>query len=393
MKNDNLYISDSIIYVGADDASIDLFESQYKVPHGVSYNSYVIKDELTAVMDAVDMRCAAEWLMNVESALDGNSPDYFVILHMEPDHSGCARLLIDKYPNMKIVSNEKTFSFLKQFFGLEKDGRFISVKEGDKLSLGTHELTFVMAPMVHWPEAMVAYESSERVLFSADAFGKFGTLALAPETEPEKWLPEARRYFINIVGKYGTQVQMLLKKAAALDISVICPLHGPILKDNLGFYIDKYNTWSSYVPEEKGILIAYASIHGNTAKAAIELGEMLESRGQHVVLKDLTRCDMAEAMGEAFMYDRLVLAASSYDASVFPPMEHFLLKLKAKNYQNRTVGVVENGTWAPSAAKEIKKYIETMKNINLCENTVTIKSSVSEESRTQMNALADELSV
>lgn len=380
-------ITESVIYVGADDRTIDLFEGQYVVPEGISYNSYLIKGEKYAVMDAVDIRAAETWLGNLAEALQGRAPDYFVILHMEPDHSGSAKLLIEKYPDMKIVGNAKTFTFLKQFFDLDIAERCIAVKENETLDLGGRTLTFVTAPMVHWPEVMVSYDSLDKILFSADAFGKFGAL-----DAEEEWLCEARRYYINIVGKYGAQVQALLKKAASLEIEKICPLHGPVLTENLSYYLEKYNVWSSYEPEEKGILIAYASIHGHTAEAAHRLAEMLRERGaEKVVLTDLARDDLAEAAEDAFRYDRLVLAASSYDAYVFPPMEHFLLRLLHKNYQNRTVAYIENGTWAPSALREMKKYTENMKNITECVNTVTIKSALNEESLRVLAALADEL--
>ncbi len=385
----NHSITNSVIYIGTDDRDIDLFESQYIVPNGVSYNSYLIKDEKCAVMDSVDGRKTDEWLANLDAALEGRTPDYMVIQHMEPDHSGSVAAIAEKYPDMKLVGNAKTFVMMSQFFDFDLENRKVVVKEGDTLELGTHTLSFVMAPMVHWPEVMVSYDSADKILFSADAFGKFGAL----DTD-EDWACEARRYYFNIVGKYGVQVQGLLKKAAALDIAVICPLHGPVLTENLGYYIDKYNTWSSYTPEDKGILVAYASIHGNTAAAAKKFAKMLEEKGaEKVAVTDLSRDDMAEAVEDAFRYDRMVLAASSYDAGVFPCMENFLLTLKHKNYQNRKVGIIENGTWAPTAARAMKEIIGTMKNITLCENSVTIKSALKDSNLEAMEALADELLV
>ena len=323
-------ITDSILYVGVDDKDLDLFESQYVVPNGVSYNSYVILDEKVTLMDTVDQRATKEWLENLDAVLEGRTIDYLVVSHMEPDHAANAKTLIDKFPNMKIVGNAKTFAMMSQFFDVDLTGRSVVVKEGDTLNLGAHTLQFIMAPMVHWPEVMVTYEQSEKILFSADGFGKFGALDVE-----ESWACEARRYYFNIVGKYGAQVQALLKKAATLDIKMICPLHGPILKENLAFYIDKYNTWSSYEPEDEGVFVAYASIHGNTAEAAKEFVEMLRKNGaEKVVIADLSREDMAEAVEDAFRYSKLVVAAASYDAGVFPCMEDFLHHLKAKNYQN-----------------------------------------------------------
>ena len=380
-------ITDSVVYVGVDDKSIDLFESQYVVPNGVSYNSYVILDDKIAVMDTVDARASEEWLCNLEEALAGKEPEYLVVSHMEPDHSSNIQALATKYPNMKIVGNAKTFQMISQFFTMDLSNRTVTVKEGDELSLGTHTLTFVMAPMVHWPEVMVAYEKSEKILFSADGFGKFGAL----DTD-EDWDCEARRYYFNIVGKYGAQVQALLKKAAALDIAMICPLHGPILKENLGHYIGKYDIWSSYTPEDDGVLVAYASIHGHTAAAAKEMAEILKKKGaKKVVLCDLAREDMAEAVEEAFRYDKLLLAAATYNAGVFPCMEHFLLHLKGKNYQKRRVGILENGTWAPMAAKTMKGILEGMKELRICDTVVTIKSALKEEDRPGMEKLAEEL--
>ncbi|MBS6519928.1 MAG: FprA family A-type flavoprotein [Clostridiales bacterium] len=380
-------ITDSILYVGVDDKDLDLFESQYVVPNGVSYNSYVILDEKVTLMDTVDQRATKEWLENLHAVLEGRTIDYLVVSHMEPDHAANAKTLIEKFPNMKIVGNAKTFAMMSQFFDVDLTGRSVVVKEGDTLNLGAHTLQFIMAPMVHWPEVMVTYEQSEKVLFSADGFGKFGALDVE-----ESWACEARRYYFNIVGKYGAQVQALLKKAATLDIKMICPLHGPILKENLAFYIDKYNTWSSYEPEDEGVFVAYASIHGNTAEAAKEFVEMLRKNGaEKVVIADLSREDMAEAVEDAFRYSKLVVAAASYDAGVFPCMEDFLHHLKAKNYQKRTVGIIENGSWAPSAAKQMKAILEGMKNITICEPVVTIKSTLNETSRKAMEELAEVL--
>lgn len=381
------HVTDSVIYIGVDDKEIDLFESQYVVPNGVSYNSYLILDEKTAVMDTVDVRGTTDWLENLTKALDGRTLDYLVVLHMEPDHSGSIKILADKYPDMKLVGNAKTFAMMGQFFDMDLDGRMVTVKEGETLSLGRHTLQFVMAPMVHWPEVMVAYEQREKILFSADGFGKFGAL----DTE-EDWDCEARRYYFNIVGKYGAQVQALLKKAAALDIAMICPLHGPILRDDLGHYIGKYDIWSRYEPEDDGVLIACASIHGNTMKAAKKMAEILKDKGaRKVVVTDLAREDMAKAVEDAFRYDKVLLAAASYNADVFPCMETFLLHLKGKNYQKRTVGILENGSWAPSAARVMKEIIGSMKDIRLCENTVTIRSAMKDGDLPAMEALADEL--
>lgn len=377
-------ISDSIVYIGVDDKDIDLFESQYEVPNGVSYNSYLILDEKIAVMDTADMRVSDKWFENLEKALNGAVPDYLIVSHLEPDHAGNIKKAADKYPEMKIVVNSKSETMLPQFFEISAD-RLLIVKEGDELSLGSHTLQFFMAPMVHWPEVMVEYEKSEKILFSSDGFGKFGAL----DTD-EDWACEARRYYFNIVGKYGAQVQALLKKASALDIQTICPLHGPILKENLEYYIGKYMTWSSYEPEDKGILIAYASIHGNTAKAAKKLKEILESKGaEKVAITDLARDDMAEAIEDAFRYDRMILAAASYDAGVFPCMEDFLHHLKSKAYQKRTVGLLENGSWAPSAARTMKAVVEQMKNVSIVEPVVTIKSTMKDSDIENMEKLAD----
>ena len=379
-------VSEQIKYVGVDDRDLDLFEGQYVVPNGISYNSYVILDEKCAILDTVDQRGTKEWLVNVEEALGGKSPSYLVISHMEPDHAANIQRVAEKYPEMKLVGNAKTFQMMKQFFDFTFEDRMVEVKEGDKLSLGEHELTFLMAPMVHWPEVMVSYESSEKVLFSADGFGKFGTL----DTD-EDWACEARRYYFNIVGKYGMQVQALLKKAATLDIRTICPLHGPILKENLEYYIGKYQVWSSYQPEDKGILVACASIHGNTKAAALELVKKLEKTGVKVAFTDLTRDDMAEAIEDAFRYDRMVVCACTYDGGLFPAAEAFLSHLKSKNYQNRTVGLVENGTWAPMAAKCMKAVLEGMKNITILEPVVSIKSRLKADSEQQLDLLAAEL--
>lgn len=384
-----MFISDSIKYVGVDDKDIDLFESQYVVPDGVSYNSYIIFDDKITIMDTVDARATEEWVKNVEEALDGKKPEYLVISHLEPDHAANIKLIADKYPDMKLIGNAKTFQMLPQFFDEDFSARQVVVKEGDEISLGKHSLTFVMAPMVHWPEVMVAYEKTEKILFSADGFGKFGAL----DTEDEEgWACEARRYYFNIVGKYGAQVQNLLKKAAALDIQTICPLHGPVLKENLGYYLNLYNTWSSYEPEDEGVLVAYASIHGNTAKAAKQIAEKLKAKGvEKMEVMDLSRDDMAEAVEAAFRYDKMVLACATYDGGLFPVMEDFLGHLKAKNFQKRKAALVENGSWAPLAAKKMRESLESMKNIEICENTVSIKSTVKAENVEQMDKMIDEL--
>lgn len=381
------YISESIKYIGVDDRETDLFEGQYIIPNGVSYNSYVIFDEKIAVMDTVDKIATDKWVENLEKALNGKAPDYLVISHMEPDHASNVKLFAEKYPNAKLVGNAKTFAYMPQFFNLNVDDRKVVVKEGDTLELGQHTLTFIMAPMVHWPEVMVAYDSKDKVLFSADGFGKFGAL-----DADEDWTCEARRYYFNIVGKYGAQVQALLKKTASLDIQTICPLHGPILNENLSYYIDKYDIWSSFRPEDKGVMIAYGSMHGNTKQAALELKALLEERGvQKVAVADLTRDDMAEAIEDAFRYDRLVVACPTYDGALFPAVEDFLYHLKIKNYQSRRVALIENGTWAPMAGKKMKEYFEGMKNITLCDTVVTVKSTLNETSTEQLKALADEL--
>lgn len=382
-------ISDKIKYIGVDDTTLDLFESQYAVPEGVSYNSYVILDDKTAIMDTVDKRGMKDWENNLLNTLDGKNADYVIVQHMEPDHAGSLARLIELFPEITVVGNAKTFVMINQFFENINIKNSLTVKEGDTLNLGSHTLTFVMAPMVHWPEVMVTYESSEKVLFSADGFGKFGALSL---TENADWACEARRYYFNIVGKYGAPVQTLLKKASALDIKTICPLHGPVLSDNLGYYLDLYNTWSSYQPESKGVFIAYASIHGNTAYAAEQFAEMLRNKGvDNVVITDLSRCDIAEAVEDAFRHDRMVLAAASYDAGVFPIMQDFLHHLQAKAFQNRTVGLIENGSWAPTAAKTMRNILETMKNITIVEPVVTIKSVLKETDIPALDQLADAL--
>lgn len=384
----NVTISDAVKYIGVDDKTIDLFESQYVVPEGVSYNSYVILDEKVAVMDTVDKRGMEEWEANLLKTLDGRKVDYLVVSHLEPDHAGSIARLVELFPEVTLVGNVKTFSMMPQFFEFPLEGHTMTVKEGDTLSLGVHTLTFVMAPMVHWPEVMVSYESTEKILFSADGFGKFGAL----DCEDDDWACEARRYYFNIVGKYGAPVQALLKKAATLDIACICPLHGPILKENLGYYLDLYNTWSSYQPEDKGILIAYASIHGNTAVAANKLAEILRKKGvEKVVVSDLAREDMAEVIEDAFRYDRMIVAAASYDAGVFPCMQDFLHHLQSKAYQNRKVGIMENGSWAPTAARAMKSVLETMKNITIVEPVVTIRSTMKESDLPALEQLADEM--
>lgn len=383
----NVTISDSVKYIGVDDTTIDLFESQYVVPEGVSYNSYVILDEKVALMDTVDKRGMEQWEKNLMAALDGRTVDYLIVQHLEPDHAGSIARLVELFPDVTLVGNAKTFGMLPQFFDIPLEGHTLTVKEGDTLSLGEHTLTFVMAPMVHWPEVMVSYESKEKILFSADGFGKFGALS---KTEDDDWACEARRYYFNIVGKYGAPVQTLLKKAAGLDIAIICPLHGPILKENLGYYLDIYNTWSSYEPEDKGILIAYASIHGNTGEAAEKLAEILKEKGaEKVVVSDLAREDMAEVIEDAFRYDRMILAAASYDGGVFPCMQDFLHHLQSKAYQNRKVGIMENGSWAPTAAKSMKSVLESLKNVEIVEPVVTIYSTLKDSDIPKLEQLAD----
>jgi flavorubredoxin len=382
------HITDSIKYVGVEDLDLDLFESQYPVPDGVTYNSYVILDEKTAIMDTVDQRGSDQWLLNVEKALDGRDLDYLVVSHMEPDHGANIARLAQRYPKAALVGNAKTFPMIKQFFDLDLEGRTLLVKEGDTLSLGRHTLQFFMAPMVHWPEVMMSYEKTEKILFSADGFGTFG----ADSGLGEDWSEEAARYYLNIVGKYGVQVQAALKKAAGLDIRAICPLHGPVLKEDLGFYLEKYRIWSSYEAEQKGVMIACASIHGNTAKAADELAELLKSRGEsQVEVVDLARTDVSLAVRKAFYYDRIVAAAATYDGGMFPAMESFLEHLRAKNYQKRTVGLVENGTWAPVAAKAMRTMFEGMKQILVVEPAVTIRSALDQDSRKALENLADVL--
>ncbi len=375
-----------IKYIGVNDKSIDLFEGQYPVPNGVSYNSYLILDERIAVMDTADARAADEWLKNLELALAGRNPDYLIVSHMEPDHAGSLELAARKYPGMQIVGSAKTFGMISQFFDIDLSNRAVTVQEGDEIKLGSRTLRFYMAPMVHWPEVMVTYEASEGILFSADAFGKFGALDVQQE-----WEDEARRYYYNIVGKYGVQAQALLKKAATLDISAIYPLHGPILKDNLSYYINKYQLWSSYTPEENGALIAYASIYGHTAQAAKALSDMLTRRGIKSVLRDLARTDVSYCVADAFKYEKMVLASASYDGGIFPPMEEFLHHLKSKTYRGRQVGIVENGTWAPSAAKGIKELLGQMKDIVICEPVITIKSAANKAVYEQMEMLAEAL--
>ena len=382
-------ISEAVKYIGVDDKTIDLFESQYVVPHGVSYNSYLILDEKVALMDTVDTRGVEQWEKNLLAALDGRKVDYLVVSHLEPDHAGSIGRLVELFPEVTLVGNAKTFHMLPQFFDeLPVDENHkITVAEGESLSLGTHTLNFYMAPMVHWPEVMVTYESSEKILFSADGFGKFGALDYE---DPEGWACEARRYYFNIVGKYGAPVQALLKKAAGLDIQTICPLHGPVLNENLGYYIGLYDTWSSYKPEDKGVLVAYASIHGNTAKAARKFAEMLRAKGvEKVSVMDLSRDDMAEVVEDAFRYDRMVLAAASYDGGVFPCMQDFLHHLQSKTFQNRTVGLIENGTWGPTAGRTMKGILETMKDITIVDPMVTIRSAMKESDLPAMEALAD----
>lgn len=380
-------VTEEIINIGVNDREITLFEGQYEVKNGMAYNSYVILDEQVVVMDTVDPRATQEWLQNLEEAVGTRAVDYLVIQHMEPDHGGSIMQLIQRYPAMKIVGNAKTFQMLQQFFEVDPGEKAVIVKEGDTLCTGKHTLQFFMAPMVHWPEVMVTYDQTEKVLFSADGFGKFGT-----RDADEDWTCEARRYYINICGKYGMQVQALLKKAAALEISTICPLHGPVLTEQLGYYIDKYQVWSSYEPEDEGVLIACASIHGHTLQAAKKMKEILEQKGaKKVVLSDLTRDDLHEAVEEAFRYSHMIIAAASYDASVFPPMEDFLSRLKSKNYQKRKIGIIENGSWAPTAAKSMKALLEGAKQLSIAEPVVTIKSAMKAENLPQMEALAKEL--
>ena len=383
----NVIISDSIKYIGVDDTTLDLFESQYIVPNGVSYNSYLILDEKIAVMDTVDARKTKEWFDNLDKELKEHVPDYLIVSHLEPDHSANIQLFTEKYKEAKLVLSAKAKAMLPQFFNIEGlDERCIVVKEGEELDLGNHHLKFIMAPMVHWPEVMVEYETTEKILFSADGFGKFGALS-----HDEDWACEARRYYFNIVGKYGAPVQTLLKKASTLDIKMICPLHGPILKDNLGYYIDKYQIWSSYQSEDEGVLVASASIHGNTKEVALKIVDLLKEKGVKVAFTDLTRDDMAEAVEDAFRYSKMILAGATYDGGVFSPMEDFLHRLQHKGYQNKTVGLIENGSWAPLANKVMKDMLTPMKNITICENTVTIKSTYKDENQEAINQLVEEI--
>ncbi|MBR2436254.1 MAG: FprA family A-type flavoprotein [Alistipes sp.] len=381
-------ITEKIIYIGVDDTDIDLFESQYVVPNGVSYNSYLILDEKVAVMDTVDRRKSDEWLQNLDTALAGRKPDYLVIQHLEPDHAGTIAIAMERYPEMQVVASDKAVKMMPQFFANTAfEGRTIGVKEGDTLSLGGRTLHFAMAPMVHWPEVMVTYDSSEKVLFSADGFGKFGALCNGGE-----WACEARRYYFNICGKYGAPVQALLKKAAALDIEIICPLHGPVLTENLGYYIGLYDAWSKYEPETKGVLVAYASIHGNTAEVANKFAEILRSKGaEKVVVCDLSRTDMSEAVEDAFRYSHLVVAAASYDGDVFPVMHDFLHHLAIKNYSKRRIGIIENGSWAPSAGRAMRAIIDTFKGVTVAESMVTIMSSLKDSDIPALERLADEV--
>lgn len=382
-----MFVTEDIRYIGVNDHDVDLFEGQYTVENGMSYNSYVILDEKVAVMDTVDAHFGVEWLQNLETELNGRRPDYLVVQHMEPDHSANIAVFMETYPEAQIVSSAKAFVMMQQFFGTDFPERKVVVGEGSTLKLGRHTLTFVTAPMVHWPEVIVTYDSTDKVLFSADGFGKFGALDVE-----EDWADEARRYYIGIVGKYGAQVQALLKKAAALDIAIICPLHGPVLNENLGYYLDKYNTWSFYAVEDEGVVIAYTSVYGHTKEAVEELAEKLNQRGcPNVVVADLARCDMAEAVADAFRYSKLVLATTTYNATIFPHMQSFIDHLTARNYQGRTVGMIENGAWAPMAAKVMKKMLETSKNLTYTDTTVTVKCALNDASRAQIDALADEL--
>ena len=382
-----MFVTEDIRYIGVNDHDVDLFEGQYTVENGMSYNSYVILDEKVAVMDTVDAHFGVEWLQNLETELNGRRPDYLVVQHMEPDHSANIAVFMETYPEAQIVSSAKAFVMMQQFFGTDFPERKVVVGEGSTLKLGRHTLTFVTAPMVHWPEVIVTYDSTDKVLFSADGFGKFGALDVE-----EDWADEARRYYIGIVGKYGAQVQALLKKAAALDIAIICPLHGPVLNENLGYYLDKYSTWSSYAVEDEGVVIAYTSVYGHTKEAVEELAEKLNQRGcPNVVVADLARCDMAEVVADAFRYSKLVLATTTYNATIFPYMQSFIDHLTARNYQGRTVGMIENGAWAPMAAKVMKKMLETSKNLTYTDTTVTVKCALNDASRAQIDALADEL--
>ena len=376
-------VTERVHYVGVDDKTLDLFESQYVLPNGISYNSYIIHDEKTVIMDAVDKRMVKEWLENVKKDLDGREPDYLVVSHLEPDHSGGIEALIDMYPNMKIIVSQVAGNMIPQFIHRDLKDKLVIVKEGEVVDLGDHKLQFFMAPMVHWPEVMVTYEQTEKILFSADGFGKFGTLDVKDD-----WDCEARRYYFNIVGRFGAQVQALLKKASNLDIKMICSLHGPILKENLEYYINKYDIWSSYKPEDSGILIAYNSIHGNTEEAVLKLAQMLKENGEEkVVVSNLAREDMAEVLEDAFRYDRMILASPTYDMSLFPDTEKFLRHLKHKNYQNRKVAIIQNGSWAPASGKLMKDLFSEMKNIEIVEPMVTIKTRMTEETEKQMEEL------
>ena len=380
-------ITNDIYYIGVNDHDIDLFEGQYDVPNGMAYNSYIIVDEKTAIFDTVDGNFTEQWLGNIAEVLGGRKPDYLIVQHMEPDHSANIKKFLEKYPETTIVGNSKTFTMIDNFFEGLTIANKLEVKEGEKLSLGKHELSFLFAPMVHWPEVMFTYDSIDKVLFSADAFGKFGAL-----DAEEDWACEARRYYFGIVGKYGAQVQGVLKKAAALDIQTICPLHGPVLKENLGYYLGLYNTWSSYGVESEGVFIAYTSVYGNTKKAAELLKEKLEAKGcPKVAIADLAREDMAESVEDAFRYGKLVIATTTYNADIFPFMKHFILDLTERNYQNRTIGIIENGSWAPLAAKTVKAMFEKSKNITFTDTTVSIKSAVKTANIAEIEALADEL--
>ena len=383
----NTKLTDAIYYIGADDKTLDLFEGQYIVPNGMAYNSYLIKDDKIAVIDTIDIRATETWFDNLERHLEGKIPDYLIVLHMEPDHAAKIESFLNKYPTTKVVANNKTFVMIGQFFEhLNLQDRMIVVNEGDTLNLGKHTLHFIFAPMIHWPEVMMAYEDKEKILFSADAFGKFGSL----DTD-EDWTCEARRYYFNIVGKYGAQVQNLLQKAATLNIQKIFPLHGPMLTDNLSYYIGKYNIWSAYEPEDKGVLIAFTSIYGHTKQAAFKLKEMLEAKNIKVAITDLARDDMAEALEDAFRYDRMILASPTYDTGIFPAMENFILHLKGKNYQNRTVGFIENGSWAPMSGKKMRTQMQTCKNIRFLNTMLSIKSALKDADIAVLQAMADEL--
>lgn len=382
-----MFITNDIKYVGVNDHEIDLFEGQFTVPNGMAYNSYVITDEKTAVMDTVDARFTAEWLGNIESVLGGRKPDYLVVQHMEPDHSANIVNFLTAYPEATVIANSKTLTMMKNFFDYDFDGKVQLVEDGSSISLGRHELTFVFAPMVHWPEVIFTYDKADKVLFTADGFGKFGALDV-----DEEWDCEARRYYFGIVGKYGAQVQSVLKKAAALDINIICPLHGPVLSENLGHYIEKYDIWSSYKPESEGVMIAYTSVYGHTKKAAERLADMLRAKGcPKVVVTDLAREDIAEAIEDAFRYGKLVLATTTYNSDIFPFMKHFIDGLTERGYRNRTIGLIENGSWAPVAAKVMRDKFASSKNITILETTVRIKSALNAESEAQLAQLADEL--